>query len=182
MAAVPVIIVPGNGGGNVRNANWYGWLEEQLKKHGHKPVLHDMPDPYTARESIWLPFIRDELGADEAAVVVGHSSGAEAGMRLCESTRVRGLVLVSACITDLGDANERASGYYNRPWQWEKIRSNAGWIIQFGSPTDPFLPIAEQRSVADGLKSEYHEIQNGGHFMVEEFSELLHVILEKLGA
>lgn len=49
VSMAPVIIVPGNGGGNVRNANWYGWLEEQLEKHGHKPVLRDMPDSYTAR-------------------------------------------------------------------------------------------------------------------------------------
>lgn len=52
--------------------------------------------------------------------------------------------------------------------------------MQFGSPTDPFLPIAEQRAVAEGLKSDYHEIENGGHFMVDEFPELLPVILEKL--
>lgn len=49
MASVPVIIVPGNGGGNVRNSNWYGWLEKQLEKHGHRPVLRNMPDPFTAR-------------------------------------------------------------------------------------------------------------------------------------
>jgi hypothetical protein len=53
--------------------------------------------------------------------------------RYAESNRVHGLVLVSACVTDLGDANERASGYYNRPWQWEKIKANTNWIIQFGS-------------------------------------------------
>lgn len=46
---VRVIIVPGNGGGKVRRANWYGWLERQLKKNGHEAVLRDMPDPYTAR-------------------------------------------------------------------------------------------------------------------------------------
>ena len=40
-----------------------------------------MPDPNVARESIWLPFIRDVLKADERTIVVGHSSGAEAAMR-----------------------------------------------------------------------------------------------------
>ena len=48
-AMVRVIIVPGNGGGDVRSANWYSWLEKQLDKAGHEPVLRNMPDPYTAR-------------------------------------------------------------------------------------------------------------------------------------
>lgn len=37
-----------------------------------------------------------------------------------------GLVLVSAYTTDQGDELEAASGYFDRPWQWERMRSNAG--------------------------------------------------------
>lgn len=33
---------------------------------------------------------------------------------------------MSACHTDLGIENEREAGYYNRPWQWERIKANAG--------------------------------------------------------
>ena len=52
--------------------------------------------------------------------------------------------------------------------------------MQFGSPSDPFLPIEEQRTVAKSLNCDYHEVEHGGHFMVEEFPDLLRVILEKL--
>lgn len=37
---------------------------------------------------------------------------------------------MSAYTTDQGDATERASGYFNRPWEWDKIKQNAGFIIQ----------------------------------------------------
>ena len=37
-------------------------------------------------------------------------------MRLLEQDRVRGIILVAACHTDLGDEHEKASEYYNRPW------------------------------------------------------------------
>jgi hypothetical protein len=54
-----------------------------------------MPDPYVARESIWIPFMKNDLGCNKDTVcsckigpnsyflqiVVGHSSGAEAAMR-----------------------------------------------------------------------------------------------------
>ena len=47
-------------------------------------AMEDMPDPYEAKESIWLPFMRDVLKADESSIIVGHSSGAEAAMRYAE--------------------------------------------------------------------------------------------------
>ncbi len=91
-----------------------------------------MPDPYGAKEDVWLPFILNELGAsDPNTVVVGHSSGAVAALRLLEHHRLKGAVIVAGYHTDLGDANEAASGYFSRPWEWEKIQENAGWLVQF---------------------------------------------------
>ena len=33
--------------------------------------LENMPDPYTARESVWLPFMRETLKCDAATIIVG---------------------------------------------------------------------------------------------------------------
>ena len=121
--------MPGNGcSGNVRDANWYGWAEDEIRKMGifDEVILRNMPDPVGAKESIWLPFVKDELGADKNTVIIGHSSGAVAAMRLLETTPLRGVVLVAACHTDLGDAGERAAGYYSRPWEWESMKKNVG--------------------------------------------------------
>ncbi|XP_016365442.1 serine hydrolase RBBP9 [Sinocyclocheilus rhinocerous] len=45
-------------------------------------TLKNMPDPVTARESIWLPFMEKELKCDEETAIIGHSSGAAAAMRI----------------------------------------------------------------------------------------------------
>lgn len=68
-----------------------------------------------------------------------------------------GIVLVSAYSSDLGDELEAGSGYFNRPWQWQAIRGNSGFILQFGSSDDPFLPWEEQQAVADALGAELHK-------------------------
>ena len=52
---------------------------------------------------------------DANTVLVGHSSGAVAAMRLLEKTPLLGAVLVSACHTDLGDAGERACAPHALP-------------------------------------------------------------------
>ena len=56
----------------------------------------------------WLSSAQLGGAQDANTVLVGHSSGAVAAMRLLEKTPLLGAVLVSACHTDLGDAGERA--------------------------------------------------------------------------
>ena len=161
-----VVILPGNGCADVYDANWYAWMKERL---GHAQlfseiILEDMPDPYVARESIWIPFILNELKVDEHTIVIGHSSGAVAALRLLEQQKVLGLVLVSVCHTDLGDENERLSGYFNRPFDWEKICSNANWILQYHSSDDPLIPIYEADFVAEKINSNYRIYNDKSHF------------------
>jgi hypothetical protein len=49
---------------------------------------------------------------------------------VCNVFLCAGIVLVSAYTSDMGDSLEAASGYFSRPWQWEIIKSNAGFIAQ----------------------------------------------------
>ena len=96
-----VIFIPGNGGGGP-NDNWFPYLKTELEKMGVQVVASEFPDNIMARESYWIPFLKDELKADDQSILVGHSSGAIAAMRLAEQQRLLGTVLVGAYHTDLG--------------------------------------------------------------------------------
>jgi len=137
------------------------------------------PNPDEAYERTWLPFMRNQLGVDDHTIVVGHSSGAEAAMRLCEDTKVKGIVLVSACHSDGGMESEAISGYYNRPWQWQRIKENAGWIVQLHSTNDKLVPVAEGREVAKQLGSECVEHKNKGHYLKHTMPEVVEVLERK---
>ena len=84
-SALRCVIVPGNGcTGRVADANWYGWLERELRRESQfreVVVPETMPDPVGAKESVWVPFMRETLKVGADTVVVGHSSGALAAMR-----------------------------------------------------------------------------------------------------
>jgi hypothetical protein len=56
--------------------------------------MRPMPDPLYAKESVWCPFIKDVLRADEHAVLIGHSSGAG---KEREKTRARAPACLHAC-------------------------------------------------------------------------------------
>lgn len=176
-----IILIHGNGGGTGQD-NWFPYVKKELESKGFTVIAETMPDNVLARADQWLPFLKDTLDADEDTILVGHSSGAVAAMRYAETNKLYGSILVGACYTDLGDADEKASGYYDRPWQWDHIKANQNWIIQFASTDDPYIPIEDARYIHEKLGSEYHEASDEGHYGEDkgktEFPELLEAIEE----
>lgn len=176
------VIAPGNGCTDIREALWYSWVAKKLKQTGLFPdgvIACTFPDPVNARESIWIPFMADKLGVDSRTLLIGHSSGAEAAMRFAERRPVGAIVLVSACWTDLGNPHESLAGYYSRPWLWDEIRSNvvAGWICQFGSDDDPFIPRHEMMHVHQNLKSHLVWHTDRGHYADDTFPDLIEEVI-----
>lgn len=127
-------------------------------------------------------------------------------MRLLESNKLLGCFLVCACHTDLGCESEAAAGvglcvfslfrrlgcfiyicsvagYYNHPWEWESIKSNAGafGIMQCHSSDDPFIPMHEAQFVADQLNSDFRKYKNRSHFFgMADIDDLLDVFIDKI--
>jgi hypothetical protein len=173
-----VIMIHGNGGGDARDA-WLPDVARQLRELGMAVSNESFPDPIKARASYWLPYI-DELGADARTILVGYSSGAVAAMRYAQQHTILASVLVSACYTDLGEASERVSGYYDSPWDWQAIRASQSWIMQFASPSDPYIPVSEPRFIQKQLRSKYYELENRGHFQDNSFPELVKALKKQL--
>ncbi|MCB1114630.1 MAG: alpha/beta fold hydrolase [Chlamydiia bacterium] len=178
-----VIFAPGNGGCSTKEL-WYPSLQKELESQGVEVIAADFPDPELARSIYWIPFLHDELKADENTVIVGHSSGAIAAMRYAETYPILGSVLVGAYHTHLNMETEKLSGYFDTPWQWDKIRNNQKWIILFASQNDPWIPVQEPRFLHTQLNCEYHEFYDKGHFGGDydkrTFPELTRTLVEKL--
>ncbi|HKU18816.1 MAG TPA: alpha/beta fold hydrolase [Candidatus Saccharimonadales bacterium] len=182
-----VIFIHGNGGGSGQEG-WFPWCKQQLEKLGVEVLTPDFPDAELARAEYWLPFLEKDLNANEHTILVGHSSGAVAALRYAETHKIGGSVLVGVNYTDLGYPEEKASGYYDAPWNWQAIKANQPWVAIFASTDDPYIPIAEPRFIRDQLGADYHEFTDQGHFgqsegsgkEKREFPELLDVLKQKL--
>lgn len=180
-----IIIIPGNGDSHIETDHWYAWVRDELRSKGYEVVAEDMPDPIMARASIWLPHIEHVYKADENTIIIGHSSGGVAALRYLETHKLQGAIVVGINYSDLGDEGEKASGYYDTPWQWDKIKENAGWIAQYASTDDPYIPIDQPRLIHEKLQTEYYELSDRGHFMIEQnslnntFPKLIKLIVSK---
>ncbi|MBY0110567.1 alpha/beta hydrolase [Patescibacteria group bacterium] len=175
-----VILIPGNGGGSPTD-NWSPYLEKEIPLQlGISVINTQFPDALLARKEFWLPFIK-ELGADEDTILIGHSSGAIAAMRYAEENVILGSVLVGAYYTHMNYEEEKASQYFDTPWNWNAIKKNQQWTILFASTDDPFIPIEEPRHIRDMLGSVYHEHTDRAHFghgtfPQTEFPELIEAL------
>lgn len=180
-----IIVIHGNGY-STPNDNWIPFVKAQLEAAGYIVITPQFPDAPHAREKYWIPFLKDTLNADEDTILIGHSSGALAALRFAEKNKIYGSVLIAAMHTDLGIESERVSGYYNRRWDWETIKNNQQWILQFASKDDPWIPIAEPRHIHKQLSTEYYEFANQGHFGGDyhkpTFPELVDAVKAKLNS
>jgi predicted alpha/beta hydrolase family esterase len=182
MKPIKVILLPGNGGGSTHTPeSFFPYIKEELEKLGISVISPGTyPDSKIGRESVWIPYI-ESLGTDENTILIGHSTGAIAAMRYAQTHKILGSVLVGAYHTDLGLQDEKEAEYFNTPWDWEKIKQNQQWVIQFHSLTDPFIPLDEAEYVQEHLNTEYHEFTDKGHFYpLSEFPELIEALKNKL--
>ncbi len=174
------IILPGNCNTDI-SSNWYLSVKKEMENLGFHVTAQNMPDADLARRQHWLPFISSK----EPDVLIGHSSGVVAILRYLEDHKAEGAVLVGAYYTDLDDEKERLSGYFDVPWQWEKIKQNVRWVVIFASTDDRYINIEEPRFIAKMLNAEYHEYSDEGHFgspyeEKTEFSEIIEAVRRKM--
>jgi len=178
--AMNVVILPGSGCTPTRECNYYAWLERELKRRNicDDVRMSDMPDPHVCRRNVWVPFVENELKLDGASIIVGHSSGAVCALRLAERNRVRGVVLVAGYDDDLGDANERASGYFGPdPFEYDKIRENCdGRIDCVIGMRDYLVEPSVQIALAEKLRARETRCENRSHFFTPPAEEIVEAI------
>lgn len=186
-ANTKIVMVHGNGPTEdwTRPRGWQPYLLEEFEKLGidaHGPL---MPEPEFAPMDVWLPYLENEMVVDENTILIGHSSGAVAAMRYAETHKVKGLILVSGGYTDLDDETEKKSGYFDKPWNWEAIKENTEWIVQFHSKDDPYIPLTEAEFIHEKLDSEFTLFEDKGHLSAEgdgvtEVPEIVEIVKKKL--
>lgn len=158
---------------------WAKWLKEELEKNDFPTFFETFPDSIIARAKYWLPFLKNHIKAGEEDVIIGWSSGAVAAMRYAEENKIKGSVLIGPCYTDLDNDLEKQSGYYEKPWNWEKIKNNQEKIALVYGDDDPFIPKEQFEFIASKLNPEVMKIHLGGHFSDQNtFPELLDYILK----
>jgi predicted alpha/beta hydrolase family esterase len=179
-----IVLIPGNAGATVEGI-WFPYLKRELEARGYQVVAKTFPDPIKGRMRYWLPFLTDVICPDDRTVIVGHSSGALTAFRYAESAPLLGTFAIAGHHTDCGFELERRSGFFDQPWDWDAIRRNQRFIVQFHSTDDPWVPVEVARELHELTGSRLTLMEGMGHFgsyeqQADEFPELLEAVCREL--
>jgi len=144
-------------------------------------------------KKIWVPFLREKIlnilkHTPKAKIIaIGHSTGADCVLRVLETTKIWGGIIVSSGQRpeepdepEITPEEREDMGWYNREWLYDEIKKNFTWLIHYHSKDDEIIPIAEAHRIHQNLQTEYHEMDGRGHFDDKTFPGLLSDLLKKL--
>jgi hypothetical protein len=149
--------------------NWYGWLGKELERRGWKVCVPSFPTPEGQSLRNWLNVLEGydaHLGRD--AIIVGHSISCALVLKKIESLDVpiKAAFLVASFLGDVGiEKFDRINrSFFEKGFDWEKIKSNCGHFEVFHGDDDPYLPLSRGREVAGNLGVGLKIVIGAGHF------------------
>ena len=118
-------------------SNWLPWLDVQLTANGYEVERPQLPSANAPDMDRYWDALRD-YPFDGGTVIIGHSSGAVAALRLLERIEpvVRGVISVAGFYRDDGFG---CKAMFKTEPDWERIRSHAGEIQLWWAPDDKYI-------------------------------------------
>jgi len=162
-----------------RGKRWNRTLGERLGNN-FTVLFPTMPCKYNAKYKEWniwfeklFPYIKDNV------VLIGHSLGGTfLAKYLSENSfpkKISATYLVAAPYDDKD--SEDSLGDFVLPDSLEKFEKQGGRIFIYQSKNDPFVPFVEVEKYTKALpRAEKKIFETKGHFMREEFPELIESI------
>lgn len=159
-----------HGKGATPDDNWFPWLKTELEDRGYKVWVPQLPNADQPDEKAYNEML---LGSDfefEDAVLIGHSAGAVAALKLLphlpDTVRVKRTILVGGFTDKLAQDPEWADlkGLFHRPFDFDGITSHCPEFIIFHSEDDPLCPIEQAEYLHEKLPGEFVRFTNRGHF------------------
>lgn len=162
-----------------------GWKSGLSTALGERFAVYvpSMPNKWDARYEQWKLWFEKVIALmDDGIVLVGHSLGGTFLAKYLSTERcpkkIRSVFLVAPCYNETGDGNREYLGGFLPPEDKRLFIEQAGKVFVYHSEDDdvvPFSSLADyQRDLPDAT---YRVFKDRGHFLQEEFPELVQDIL-----
>ncbi|MEM9469498.1 MAG: alpha/beta hydrolase [Pseudomonadota bacterium] len=164
------------------DGNWFPWLKESLENNEWNVLVPTFPTPNNQNLENWLKAFKEQVSdSNNIDLLVGHSLGATFILRLLEQGLCcpKKIILVSPVydlinIPDYDTLNASFIGEFD----WKAINKNVKTAYVLHGDNDPYVPLDQAYSVADGLGISLELIKDGGHLNLETGYDQLPRLLE----
>lgn len=159
------------------NENWQPWLRRQLERRGYEVFVPQLPCANHPDWSRYEPFLKT-CGWDFADnLVIGHSSGSTAMLRLMQSDwfpRVDAAVFVGLFVNVRMLEADPAEWYnqgmfdelFPEQFRWRTIRDRAGYRLVIHADDDPFCAYDDAQVAAANMDAKLVTVPGGKHLSI----------------
>lgn len=132
------------------------WAKQKLEEMGHEVIIPALPNPDEPTEEEWVKAALDATTYDERTILVGHSLGAVAALKVLEKlgSPIARLVTVGGFISKDFKDNPRP---FEKTFEWKfdgnTIRSNVKSITILHDPRDYAVSEAQAAELSTLLKT-----------------------------
>jgi len=161
--------------------NWFPWLRIELQKLGHDVVVPRFPTPEGQNLKSWMSIIK-RYQIDDNTILVGHSIGAAFILRILERNRAKAAYLISGFLgaLDNEDVDTINATFFEKPFDWDEIKSNCKKIVMFSSDNDPYVPVKKRDELAERLGIKPVIVKGAGHFNAKAGYTKFELLLKEL--
>jgi predicted alpha/beta hydrolase family esterase len=162
--------------------NWFPWLRVELEARGHIVVVPKFPTPQKQTLDSWRSTFLESFGSlTESSILIGHSVGAALALNLLNDSPnpIAATFLAAGFLGPIGHPyyDPLNTSFFAQPFDWSKIRKNAGATFIYSGDDDPNVPLEKGKQLAEALNTLLTIVKNGGHLNKESgytrFNQLL---------
>lgn len=154
------------------HANWFPWLKRELKSKGYIVAVPDFPRASVPKLDEWLAVLRSVIGQYGEGILVGHSLGGLLAIQYLLSCGKSPKVVLTATPYAKFPLAPEIDGFFPQDTTLFEIKNLTEFIIM-QSDNDPYLRPDDGAKWAKALGGKLVILPGQGHFLVEEFPEIL---------
>ena len=161
-------------------ANFFPWLERELRTKGFDVVISELPNPEEPDRDVWTEeLVKAVKQLTDNDIIVGHSLGGAAALRLLEAAEARSTphaaILVS---TPWMIKDDKFRGFFMSELDFEVLMWRAAKFHIIHAANDPIIPVEHGKRYASALHAKLVTPEVGEHFQGAEYPVILDTILE----
>ncbi|MCG3770680.1 MAG: putative hydrolase YdeN [Nitrosomonadaceae bacterium] len=160
--------------------NFWPWLERELKDRRFEVVMPELPTPETPDRDAWTKALLEAVGPlSDQDIVVGHSLGGAAALRLLEAVEAR--TTPHACVlisTPWMIKDDRFRSFFLTELDHDVLMWRASKFVVVHAKDDTVIPVAHADRYAQVFHAKLITPEVGGHFDGPEYPELLKAIVD----
>lgn len=160
--------------------NFFPWLSNELKRRGFEVICPELPNPENPDVVAWTETLVKEVKVlTKDDVIVGHSLGGAAALRMLEAVEARTTPQACVLISAPWFINaEQLRGFFLTELDHDVLMWRASKFVVIHSKNDPVIPFSHAERYAQVFHARLVSTEADGHFDGVEYPILLDEIVK----